>query len=283
VRNLFAFIRRYAVLLLFLLLQGVSFSLLFRYNRFHQAVYMDVASEITGSLQAQYNKVQRYLYLNKENEDLRRRLNELQNQLAENFQAPDTATRLVHDTVRWDTSKNAFRKYLYREATVVNNSISQPNNYITLHRGSKQQVEPGMVVVGPNGVVGVVLDVTDNFSTVMSLLHRQSRISARLKNSGVTGRIEWDGADPRLVQLRDIPKSVKVAVGDTVLTSQYSDFPPGIMIGTIKKIIPEQSTNNYLLQVEPSTDFSRIQQVFVVANLQRAEQLELEQRLKNKK
>lgn len=244
---------------------------------------MDVANEITGSLQARFSKLDRYLHLYQENEDLHRRLNELQNQLAENFQAPDTLSRLVQDSIRWDTTQPGFRKYLYRAATVVNNSISLPNNYITLHRGSKQQVAPGMVVVGPNGVVGVVLDVTDNFSTVMSMLNRQSRISARLKNSGVTGRVEWDGADPRVVQLRDIPKSVKVAVGDTVQTSQYSDFPPGIQIGTIKKIIPEQSTNNYLLLVEPSTDFSRIQQVFVVANLQRAEQLELEQRLINKK
>lgn len=282
-RNLFAFIRRYSVLLLFLLLQVLSFTLLFRYNRFHQAVYMDVASEITGTLQAQYSKLERYLYLNQENKDLRRRINELQNQLSENFQAPDTLARLVQDSIRWDTTQPGLRKYLYREATVVNNSISLPNNYITLHRGSKQDIAPGMVVVGPNGVVGVVLDVTDNFSTVMSMLNRQSRISARLKKTGITGKVEWDGANPRVVQLRDIPKSVQVTLGDTVQTSQYSDFPPGVMIGIIKKIIPEQSTNNYLLLVEPSTDFSRIQQVFVVANLQRAEQLELEQRLKNKK
>jgi rod shape-determining protein MreC len=282
VRNLFAFIRRYSVLMLFLLLEIISFYLLFRYNRFHQAVYMDVANEITGSLQAQYNKVNSFFSLRQENVDLRRRLNELQNQLPQNFQQPDTSARLVTDTVRIDSVLTS-RRYLYHEAQVVNNSVSQPNNYITLHRGSKQGVEPGMVVVGPNGVVGVVLDVTDNYSTVMSMLNKQSRISARLKNTGEAGRIEWDGDNSRLVQFRDIPKSVKVKVGDTVLTSQYSDFPPGIMVGVISKIIAEQSTNNYLLQVRPSTDFSRIQNVFVVKNLQREEQLELESRTKNKK
>ncbi len=281
-RNLFAFIRRYSVLMLFLLLEIISFYLLFRYNRFHQAVYMDVANEITGSLQAQYNKVNSFFSLRQENVDLRRRLNELQNQLPQNFQQPDTSARLVTDTVRIDSVLTA-RRYLYHEAQVVNNSVSQPNNYITLHRGSKQGIEPGMVVVGPNGVAGVVLDVTDNYSTVMSMLNKQSRISARLKNTGEAGRIEWDGANSRLVQFRDIPKSVKVKVGDTVLTSQYSDFPPGIMVGVISKIIAEQSTNNYLLQVRPSTDFSRIQNVFVVKNLQREEQLELESRTKNKK
>lgn len=243
---------------------------------------MDAAGEITGSIEAQYSKVENYFGLKKENEALRKKLNELQNRLNENFQSPDTSSRLITDTVLMDTSGNR-RKYIYMDAEVVNNSISLPNNYITIHRGTKQGIEPAMVVVGPGGVIGVVLDATENFSTVMSLLHKQSRISARLKTTGESGRIEWDGVNPRRIQLKDIPKSVKLKVGDTVLTSQYSDFPPGIMVGTIEKVILEQSTNNYLLQVKPSTDFSRIQNVFVVKNLQREEQLELENRLKKKK
>lgn len=243
---------------------------------------MDAAGEITGSIQTQYSKIENYFNLKKENEDLRKKLTELQNKLPENFQVADTSSRIVNDTVAIDTS-GTKRRYVYLDAQVVNNSISQPNNFITIHRGTKQGVEPGMVVLSPNGIVGVVLDATENFSTVMSMLHKQSRISARLKKTGESGKIEWDGANPRMVQFKDIPKSVKVNKGDTVFTSQYSDFPPGIMIGIIEKVIPEQSTNNYLLQVKPSTDFSRLQNVFVVKNLQRAEQMELENRLKKKK
>ena len=240
---------------------------------------MDTAGEITGVLELQYSKVNGYFHLKEENEDLRRRLNELQNKLTENFQSPHTAQRIMTDSVPVDTT-GALRKYLYMDAVVVNNSVTQPNNYFTIHRGSSQGVQPGMVVLSPNGVAGVVMDVNENFATVMSMLNRQSRISARLKKTGESGRIEWDAVNPRRVQLRDIPKSVKVKPGDTVVTSQYSDFPQGILIGTIEKVILEQSTNNYLLQVTPSNDFSRLQNVFVVANLQRAEQLELEKRMK---
>ena len=278
-RNLFAFIRRFSVLLFFLVLEVISLMLLFRYNKFHQAAYMDTAGEITGSIEAQYSKVSGYFSLKKENEALRRRLTEVQNKLAENFQSPDTSQRIIIDSIPIDTLGNK-RKYLYMDAEVVNNSVSQPNNYFTIHRGTKQGVQPGMVVISPNGVAGVVLDATDNFATVMSMLNKQSRISARLKKTGESGRIEWDGKNPRQVQLRDIPKSVKPAVGDTVITSQYSDFPPGVMIGVIEKVIPEQSSNNYLLQIRPANDFSRLQNVFVVSNLQRNEQLELENRLK---
>jgi rod shape-determining protein MreC len=243
---------------------------------------MDAAGEITGSIQAQYAGVEHYFNLKKENADLRRKLNELQNRLPENFQGADTSSKLITDSIPFDTTGER-RRYLYMDARVVNNSVSLPTNYITLHRGSKQGVEPAMVVLGPNGVVGVVLDVTDNFSTVMSMLHRQSRISASLKKTGESGRIEWDGAIPNRVQLRDIPKSVKLQKGDTVLTSQYSDFPTGVMIGIIEKVTPEQSSNNFLIQVRTTTDFSRLQNVFVVKNLQRSEQRELEQRLQQKK
>jgi rod shape-determining protein MreC len=139
-----------------------------------------------------------------------------------------------------------------------------------------------MVVTGPSGVVGVVLDVSENFATVMSMLHRQSRISGRLKKTGEMGRIEWDGVNPRLVQMRDIPKGLQIKPGDTILTSQYSDFPANIMIGTVQKVIPEKSSNNVLLQVKPATDFSKIQNVFIIQNLQRSEQEALEKRNKEK-
>ena len=279
-RNLFAFIRRHAILLLFLILEILSLSLLVQYNRFHESVYMDVAGEWTGKAEEKMQNWRMYFSLKKENEALQKKVNELQNQLAQNFQIPDTSSgNILSDTIRID-SLTQYRKYLYREATVVNNSVHLPNNFITLHRGFLQNLKPGMVVVGPLGVIGVVVDVSNNFSTVMSMLHRQSRISAKLKKTGEMGRIEWDGADPRLVQMKDIPKGVKLKKGDTVLTSQYSDFPADIPVGIIEKIVPEKSTNNYLLHIRPTTDFSKIQHVFVVENLQKAEQEELENRNK---
>lgn len=281
-RNLFAFLRRHSILLQFIITEIVCLSLLVQYNRYHQSVYMDYASESTGYIQEKYNRVERYFFLKKENEDLRRRLTELQNALPANKDAPDTSghlktERFLEDTVWTD------RKYVYRDARVVNNSTSQPNNYLTLHRGSKQGVRPGMVVIGAAGIVGVVLDVSDNFASVMSVLHRQSRISVRLKKTGETGRLEWDGSDPQTAQLKDIPKSIKPTKGDTVVTSLYSEFPADIPVGRIEKITAEKSTNYYAIQIRLFTDFNRIQHVFVIENLQRGEQLKLEQSVKERK
>jgi rod shape-determining protein MreC len=282
VRNLFAFLRRHSILLLFLLTEGICLFILFQYNTYHQSVYLDKSSEITGRIQQRYSSVEQYFHLREENEILRKKLNELQNNLSQNFQSPDTALLVKTEKVSVD-SVTKERKYLYREASVINNSISQPNNYLTLHRGSLQGVAPGMVVIGPDGVVGTVLDVSENFAYVMSLLHKQSRVSARLKKTGESGRVEWDGVDPKIVQLKDIPKSSKLQKGDTVETSLFSDFPPGIPVGVIEKFVPDKSSTFYSIQLRLFTNFSKVHHVFVVENLQRDEQMELEKRVKLKK
>jgi rod shape-determining protein MreC len=110
----------------------------------------------------------------------------------------------------------------------------------------------------------------------MSLLHIQNSVSASLKRTGESGKVEWDAKDPRFVILKGISKSVEVKVGDTILTSKYSyNFPPDKMIGTVAAINNDPATGFYLLRLRPSVNFSNIQQVFVVENLQREEQVNL--------
>ncbi|MFN9109823.1 MAG: rod shape-determining protein MreC [Bacteroidota bacterium] len=278
-RNLIAFLRRHSIFLLFVLTEVLCFALLFRYNRYQQSVYLNKSSEITGRLQKRYSNVEQYFNLEEENVSLRKKIVELQNRLSDNFQSADTSREIKTGKFKQDSVWKE-RKYLYMDAMVINNSISQPNNYLTLHRGSKQGIKPGMVVVGPEGIVGTVLDVSTNFSYVMSLLHKQSRVSAGLRKTGETGRIEWDGADPRFVQLKDISKSSKPIKGDTVETSVFSDFPPGIPVGVIEKVIPDKINAFYSIQVRLFTNFSKVRHVFIVENLQRDEQVELEKRSK---
>jgi rod shape-determining protein MreC len=135
-----------------------------------------------------------------------------------------------------------------------------------------------MAVLNSDGaVVGQVVNVSPNFSEVMSLLHIQSSVSAALKKTGDAGKLEWDGKDPRFVQLKGISKSVEVKIGDTVVTSKYSyNFPPDKIIGRIASISSDPATGFYLLKIRTVVNFNTIQQVHVVENLQRGEQLQLE-------
>jgi rod shape-determining protein MreC len=147
-----------------------------------------------------------------------------------------------------------------------------------LNRGSKYGIKADMAVLNSDGaVVGQVVNVSPNFSSVMSLLHVKSSVSAELKKSGDAGNIGWDGKDPRFVLLKGIAKSVEVKVGDTVLTSKFTyNFPPGKMIGTVAEIGSDPASGFYLLKIKTAVTFSNIQQVHVVENLQREEQKQLE-------
>jgi rod shape-determining protein MreC len=138
-RNVFLFIARFSNLLFFLFLQVLALSMLFRYNKFHQAEYMNVAGEVTGKFYVRFNKVETYFSLQKENEILRLQNTDLLNKLRADFSIPDSTRQLVTDSFRVD-SLEQYRKYLYLPAKVIGNSIDAQNNFITLHRGSNQGV-----------------------------------------------------------------------------------------------------------------------------------------------
>ena len=242
---------------------------------------MGIANEVTGKVYKQYNRVEYYFQLQRTNDSLVKANERLYNQLKQDFQQPDTINKMVIDTIRIDSLKKT-RKYLYMAAKVVGNSVNAPNNYIRLERGSQQGVKQDLGVIDANGaVVGTVVGVSGNFSVVMSLLHKQSNISGKLKKTGETGSVTWDGNNPRIVVMKDIAKGVKVSRGDTVITSGFSDkFPYGRMIGTIEEVINEKSTNNYTLKLKTGANFYNLEFLYIIDNLQKDEPEELLKKVK---
>ena len=249
--------------------------MLFHYNRFHEAAFMDVAGEVTGKISRQYNTIEYYFQLKKTNALLVEENQKLRNLLKNDFLPADTATQFVVDSIKVD-SLEQYRRYLYFPAKVINNSVTSQTNYLTISRGSSQGLSKDMAVVSPSGIIGTIVNVSANMATVMSLLHRQSRVSASLLKTGETGSVEWDGTDPQLLTFRNIPKSAQVKKGDTVVTSRYSTFPPGQPIGIITGVESQEGSNFYLLKVKPSTNFFNVQFVYAVKNLQKEEQDALE-------
>ena len=279
-RNVFLFIRRYFNLVIFLALQVIALWILFRFNKFHESVFSSVANEFTGKVNNRFNSIETYFTLKKENDALREQNARLLNQLKADYSAPDSSIELVADTVRIDTLEQ-YRKFLYLPAKIISNSVHSQQNYLMLHRGSAQGVTKNMAVVGANGVIGTVVNVSSNMSVVMSMLHRQSRIVAVLKKGSGFGEIVWDGINPGFVTLLKVPKTVTVNKGDTVVTSQFSDkYPPGYPIGVVETVADDQGTSTYRLKVKTSTDFSSVQHAFVIKNLMQAEMEELEKSIK---
>jgi rod shape-determining protein MreC len=231
---------------------------------------------MTGKLNTQYNKVEDFFAMKEENKRLHRLNDSLLNLSPKNFSIRDTAARIIRDSVPYDTLGH-YRRYFLRPATVVYNTINMSKNYIQINRGYNQGIRDNMAVLNSDGAtVGVVVNVSPNFSEVMSLLHVQSTVSVALKRSGDLGTVEWDGKDPRYLILKRIPKTAEAKPGDTVLTSPVSfNFPPGYMIGTVAEVKLDNATGMYLLKLKTAANFYNLQQVHVVENMEYAEQEQL--------
>jgi rod shape-determining protein MreC len=252
---------------LFLALQVTALVMLFSYNRFHHSVYGMFSSEVTGDINKRVNNVEVFFTLKKENEKLREENASLRSFLPSGQLLADTGFRLEKDTISIDSARQT-RQYQYFSAKVISNSVFLQQNYLMLHRGSEQGIQPNMAVVSPDGIVGTVMGVSKNMSTVMSLLHKQSKVIAVLKKGSGLGEVSWDGKDPRYLQLTKIPKTVVVKKGDTVVSSPYSDrYPPGIAIGYVEKVEQDMETNTYLLKIRTAVDFYSLQHAYVVRNL----------------
>lgn len=277
-RNVFLFIRRYAVFFLFLIMQVIAISMLVRYNKSQQARYMQYSYEVTGRVNKQVDNLTRYLYLVDNNRRLAQENEAIRNRLSSNFVKLDSAASEVYDTAMVDSSR-LIRKYLYRYARVVNSTTNQQNNYITLERGTRQGIQPGMAVAAPGGIVGLIVDASPNMSLVMSLIHRKQSTSVSIKGRAVNGIIEWDGASPSMLQLYGIPKSTELQKGDSVLTSNISlNYPPGLMVGVIESFVKQEDGNNYIIQVKSGANFYGLEHVQVIENTLLEEQKRLEKK-----
>jgi rod shape-determining protein MreC len=275
-KNIFDFILRYFTLLSFLLLQIAAIFMLTQASSSHQTFFSSKINDATSKINERYYNVRGYFFLRETNEKLAQENARLLNLLASNIAAPDSSIRVVIDSVYKD-SLNKFRKYNWLPSKVIGNTVSLQTNFLTLERGSLQGVKKGMAAISQEGIVGVVVEVSENTSKVMSLLHRNSRVSAMLKKDNNAGSIEWDGASPYFLLLRNVSKSAKVVKGDTVVTSSYSaNFPPNQMVGRVAEINADPSSNFYTLKIRTAANFFTLQYVYLVENLRYQEQFDLE-------
>ena len=275
-KNIFLFIRQYFTFLSFLLLQVLAIVMLGNASKTHQSFFASAANEVTGSFDSRYSNLRSYFGLHETNRLLAEENARLRNLLPANFLSPNTGKKYVIDSLIKD-SLGHVRKFTFLPAKVVGNTYTLQANFLMLERGTAQGVTKGMAVTGPEGIVGVVVEASTNYSRVMSLLHRNSKVSAMLKKDNSAGTIEWDGTDPSYLLLKNVTKGAKVSKGDTVVTSNYSaNFPPHLMIGTVAAIASESSSNFYTLKIKTTTNFYNIQYVYLIENTRYTEQVQLE-------
>ena len=152
-------------------------------------------------------------------------------------------------------------------AKVINNSINHPYNYIMLNKGAKDGIKNDQGIISGDGIVGVVTDVTSNYSLGLSVLNQRWSVSSKIKKSGFFCSLYWDAKDYRYASLMEIPFHVSLQLGDTIVTSGYSSvFPEGVLIGTIDSFEQPPGDSYYDVRVKLSVNFKTITYVEVVEN-----------------
>lgn len=276
-RNLLNFLLKYNYWFLFILLEAASFVLLFRFNHYQQSVFFSSANVVAGQVLDVSGGVSSYFHLKSVNEDLLDRNMQLEQQI--NNLEKALLVRQVDSSQLNSIKDLPSTDYKLYKARVINNSLNQVDNYITLNRGAKDGIRPEMGVVDGNGVVGIVYETSPRYSVVISVLNSKSSISCKIVGSEYFGYLKWEHGDSQYAYLKDLPRHAEFNLGDTVVTSGYSTvFPEGIVVGTVDDMSDSNDGLSYLLKVKLATNFGKVSDVRVIAKTGQEEQKELEQK-----
>lgn len=272
-KEIIKLILKYHFTIIFILLEAVSFSLIVQHNNYQRTVFSGHTATFFCYISSTISDIDNYFSLKETNEKLVVENTDLRNRIENIKSALDGQENYI-----WGEDSSFFdTDYRYQSARMVNSSFNKTKNYITLDKGSSDGVAKEMAVCSREGVVGIIQNTSRHYARVLPLVNTNLRVSAKLKKNGYYGSLQWDGNDYRYSYLNDIPFHVDVAQGDTIVTSGFSSiFPEGELIGFVETVNKE--TANFLtIKVKLAVDFKKISDVYVVANLNKSEKLELEE------
>ena len=262
VRNLLNFIIRYGTWFLFAFYVIVSCVLLFSHNSFRQSVFLTSANAVSSSVYGATSEVTGYFHLRSINESLQASNANLENEVLNlRHQVAELQTQLS-DTLEY---KDVPSRFDYVSATVINNSVRHPRNYFTINRGSLDGVNPSTGVVDQNGIVGIVNVVGKHTARVISLLNETQHFSVKVKGTNFIGILAWKGGDPSIAYMEQVPRHAKFQVGDTIVTSGFSNtFPADIPVGVVMNRIKSSDDNFFTIKLHLASDFKALSTVRVL-------------------
>lgn len=274
-RYLIKFLVNNLSIFLFVFFEIICFYFIANHSRYYNSWIVNSSNEVVGGIYQAKSNVAEYFSLGRVNDSLVAENMKLQQLMAKNYSYHHTEIDSVVDTL----NKDFEQVYSYMTAKVIRSTTDKAKNFVYLDKGARHGVKEGMGVFNTNGIIGITVGVSPNFSVVMSVLNTDSRFSVKLSRSNYYGNLSWDTKSSRYALLSQIPNHVKVAKGDTVITSGFSSFfPANIMVGKVEDFHEIPGSNFLELRVKLTTDFHNLHYVYVV-NFLRKEEL---QTLENK-
>lgn len=276
-RNLWIFVNRYNAFFLFIIFFTTSVVLTVKNNIYQHSATLNSTNRVVGNAYEKLNVFKKYMNLGKVNDSLAYENAQLYTQLLKMRNIDSVKNTVVIDTL-------TQQQYTYLAARVIKNSVTLRNNIITVNKGSADGIRTGMAVISPQkGVVGMVRDVSEHLATIQSLLHKDTKISVNIKKNNVLGSLVWGekNFNYRKAYVKDIPNHFKVNLKDTVVTSGFGSFPPGIAVGRVSNAGIATGDNFLTIEIDLFNDFNTLQYVYVIKDKFAPEQKALESKLPN--
>jgi rod shape-determining protein MreC len=265
-KGLLQLIWKYKYFFLFLLLEVLAFSMIYRQHYYHHSKILHSANATSGTFLKIYTNTTDYFKLNSLNK-------ELMKENAELLSLKNNAYFIYfNDTVFLDSTETAQR-FSFVSSRIIGKTYNRRNNYITIDKGKKDGIEEGFAVLGTNNtVLGKVVRVSENFSVVLSILSKKMLVSGKLKKNNYVGTVIWDTKEQNICHLVDIPKHIELQKGDTVVSSGYSFvFPEGVNIGTVEDFEVAQGNDFYTIRLKLCYDYQCLEFAYVAIDKFKAE------------
>ncbi|MEQ8324845.1 MAG: rod shape-determining protein MreC [Vicingaceae bacterium] len=268
--SLLRFLFRHSYVVYFLLLEAVAFLFLIQNNPYQRASFLNSSDFIFASTYKAFDNAANYMNLHRVNMELANENSELRNKSIHYFRKTFNNNVIYRDS-------SYEQEYAFHPAKIIRSTTNQRNNYLTLDKGEMNGVRAGMGVISANGVLGIVIETSKHFSVAMSVLNKNSRLSAMVRKNGYFGSVEWPGENYRIGLLKEIPNHVSLVEGDTVVTSGFSGiFPEGVPIGTVKAVSRKPGSGFLEVEILFTQDYRKVSYANVIKYLHHLERQKLE-------
>jgi len=272
--ELVQFISRQKAFILFAFLEILSLWLFYSDNNYPNAIFFNTSNYYVAKVIGASNSIREYSNLRVVNTELASENSRL-NQLVATLEAQ----QLDKKKINYKADSAVATRFTFVLAKVQNLTTTQFNNYITIDKGATDGLAPGMGVISSTGVVGKIKSCSEHFSVVISILHSDYSVSAKLKGNNEIGSVKWKGVNPDVVEMMEVSRYKTVKLKDTVVTSDFNYvFPPNIIIGYVKKVGVKPDQTFHEIDVQLATNFHTLSYVYVITNKLLSEQKTLEEK-----
>jgi len=259
-RNIIGLLYRYNAVFVFIVLQVFAIMLLVSFNPYHRASYFNSSSTLIGSLKEITSAINEPFTAKEQNRQLRIENAELRNNLPNNFYSLKPEIVSINDTIY-------EQQYTYISAKVIDNSYTKTRNYILINAGRNKGIKQEMGVIGPNGLVGFVKDVSSRYALIIPIINPDFSTAVLVSKHNYPGSVRWKTNDFQIASVTQMSKTAPLDINDTIVTKGgRGRFPTGIPVGKVLSFEEIQGENDYQIDIELFTNFANLHHVYVIEN-----------------